>query len=119
MAQDDRLCTPTQQEKWINEELGLYGTNSGRRLKKSDGFRKGALVRQEAKLSGKIVGGEKQITIKKESLKLIKEEAIMSGQIPILVGGFKGDDFEDQFIILSWPFFFKLFKLALRGEKNG
>ena len=120
MGTDNKLRTPKQQEDWINEQLGLYSTNSGRRWnKKSDGFKPDAIIRMEAKLSGIIKGGKKQITIKKEDLKLIEQQAIRSQQIPILVGGFKGDDFEEQFGIISWPWLFKLIKLAQKGENNG
>jgi len=119
VGSDSKLYSPTMQEKWINEQLGLHGTNSGRRWnKKSDGFKSGALVRTEAKMSGIIKGGEKQITIKKSDLELIEQQAIRSYQIPVLFGALKGEEPEDQFCIMRWSWFFKLYKLAERGGLN-
>lgn len=113
MTKDLTLQTPTEQEKWVNEQLGLYNTNSGRRWnKKGDGFKKGALVRPEMKISGIIKGGEKQITIKKSDLLLIEKQSIPSNQIPVLIASFKDEDPEDQFCLITWKWFFKLYKEA-------
>jgi hypothetical protein len=117
MGTKETLTTPLEQETWVNEQLGLYSTNSGRRWdKKSDGFKKTAIVRPEMKISTAIKGGKKQITIKKEDLDLIERQAIPSNQIPVLFGAFSGEEPEEQFCIIKWSWFFQLYTLAERGR---